>query len=362
MELAQLIEAAVKFKASDIHLTVGHPPRLRVDDELRPLNQPAVTSEQMLEYVNHLVPEKKRPILEQRRGVDVGHNHQNLVRLRVNAFYQRESLALVLRLIPMRPPNPRELELPTVVDSFTHFRRGMVLVTGPAGSGKSTTLAVMIDILNTHGNISIATIEDPIEYVFENKKAMITQREVGEDVNDFSSGLIQTLRQDPDVIMVGELRDLETMRVAIQGAETGHLILGTLHTRSAIKTIDRIISIFPQAEHAVLFEQLSTNLRAVMTQELVKRAEGHGRIAALEILVVTQHVAKLIREKKLHDILEVMRAREEKMQTLDQGLADLVHQKKITEEEAGRYAEDLFALRRYVKGVKASGDAGGLAA
>ncbi len=361
MELGHLIEGAVKFKASDIHLKEDEPPFFRVDHDLLPLQkQPPLTHEQMEGYLDIIVPDRLRSKLEQTRGIDVGYQYKELVRCRVIVFYQRRKLAISLRLLPIIPPTIEEMELPPALAAFTAYHRGMILVTGPTGSGKSTTMAALVDLINATQHVSITTVEDPIEYVHKNKKGYVTQREVGDDVEDFLSGSVQSLRQDPDIVLVGEMRDIATMRAGIYAAETGHLFLSTLHTSSAIQAVERIIGTFPQAEHKFVLEQLAMNLKAVITQELVRRAEGGGRIAAVEILVVTELVSKLILDNRISDIYEVMKKRESGMQTLDQALADMVRDGKITEEEGASYTRDVHAYHRYILKKESSSDLGGV--
>ena len=238
----------------------------------------------------------------------------------------------------------------------------MVLLTGMTGSGKSTTLAAMIDYLNDLESLRIISIEDPIEYVYKDKKSIISQREVGKDVPDFNVALRQAMRMDPDVILVGEMRDMETIRVAIKAAETGHLVLSTLHTTSAVHTIQRIIGYFPESEHDLLREQLSLNLKASITQRLVKRATGAGRLAAQEIMVVNATVAKLIKDNRIPDIFGVIKGRDDGMQTFDQALADLVRSNRITFDEGALYCEDFYAYKRFIAGIASTGDRGAIIA
>jgi twitching motility protein PilT len=236
----------------------------------------------------------------------------------------------------------------------------MVIVTGPTGSGKTSTLAAMIDFINETNKQCITTIEDPIEFVHPNKKSIVSQREVGRDVDSFNSGLIQALRQDPDVILLGEMRDVDTMRTAIKGAETGHLVFSTLHTTNAVQTVERIISTFPEPERELLREQLAGNLVAVITQNLIRRSGGKGRIAALEILIITDTIKKLILDNRLSDIAQVMKGGEQGMQVFDQAVANMVREEKITEEEGKAYSRDEFAFKRFVQGVQSSSDRGGI--
>jgi twitching motility protein PilT len=267
-----------------------------------------------------------------------------------------------MRLIPLSVPTIDELDLPPVLKTIADFPRGLIVVTGPTGCGKSTTLAAIIDYINAAKKISVTTIEDPIEFVHQNKKAIVSQREVGDDIADFNSGLIQGLRQDPDVILLGEMREVETMRTALRAAETGHLVFSTLHTTNAIQTIERIIANFPETEHDLVREQLASNLKAIISQNLVKRLEGKGRIAALEILVVIDMVAKLIRDNRLGDVYGIMKGGQEGMQIFDQSLANLVREKKISEEEGLLYTRDAYAYRRFIQGVQSTSDRGGIIA
>ncbi len=360
MELSRLIEGAIKNKASDIHLMEMYPPYFRVDGHLIPVKHESVTHEDLEKLIVDIVPERFRDKLERRRGVDVSYQYKDLIRCRVIIFFERHRLRAVFRLIPMEPPTIDELELPQVLKKIADARRGMVIVTGPTGSGKSTTLAAMINHINSAQKISINTIEDPIEYLHKNKKAIVSQREVGDDIENLNIGLIQSLRQEPDIILIGELRDVETTRTAIKAAETGHLVFCTLHTTNAIQTIERMLGIFPQAEHAMVRDQLSGNLKAVLTQNLARRVGGKGRIVAVEIMIVTDMISKLIADNRIPDIFGVMRSGEEGMQTFDQSLAALVNEKKITIEEGTLYCRDEYAYKRYIKGVSSSTDRGGI--
>lgn len=362
MNIFALVEGAVKLKASDIHLMEESPPYFRLDGDLMPVQAPVLTHDDMLEILRDVVPERLHGKLETHRGVDVGIQHENIIRLRLVAYYERHRLRMVFRLIPLKIATFEDLKLPDTLAKIAGLYRGMVLVTGPTGSGKSTTLAAVIDYMNSRDKISITTIEDPIEFVHQNKRAIVTQREVGEDVMDFNSGVIQALRQDPDVILIGEMRDTDTIRTAIKAAETGHYVLSTLHTTNAIQTIERVIGTFPQAEQDLVRDQMANNLKASITQTLVKRAEGKGRAAALEIMMVTASVQKLISDNRLRDIYGLMQTGEEGMQTGDQALAYLARDKVITEEEGAAWSRDIYAFKRYLKGVISSSDRGGIIA
>ena len=362
VNVVALIEGAVHYKASDIHLQEGFPPYFRLDGDLTPIsNHPPLQHEDMLQVVKELVPPRLIEKLERERAADVGYQHKDMVRLRIVVYYERGRLRMVLRLIPLTIPSFEQLGLPLILQTIAGFYRGLVLVTGPTGSGKSTTLAAVIDYMNAREKISITTIEDPIEFVHNNKVAIITQREVGEDVIDFNAGIVQAMRQDPDVILIGEMRDMETMRTAIKAAETGHYVMSTLHTTNAIQTIERVIGTFPQAEQDLLREQLSVNLKSSISQTLVKKIGG-GRAAALEILVVTPSVSKLISDNRLRDIYGQMQTGDEGMITTDQALAKLAREKIITEEEGAAWSRDVYAFKRFLKGVSSSSDRGGIIA
>jgi twitching motility protein PilT len=300
--------------------------------------------------------------LETRRGADYSYQPDERVRFRVSTYYERERLRLVMRLIPIEVPTIAELEMPELVQHIAEYERGCVILTGVTGSGKSTTLAAMLNHINENQPRCIITLEDPIEFVHRNKRSVISQRELGRDINDFRLGLVQALRQDPDVILVGEMRDPDTIRIALRAAETGHLVFSTLHTSNAVHTVERILAEFPENEHALLREMLANNMRATITQRLVRRAEGKGRVAVQEIMVVNPTVQKLLLENHIQDIGGVIRGGEDGMQTFDQALGALVRGEVITEEEAMRYAEDQFAFRRYMHGAGASSDRGGIIA
>ena len=362
MNFEAIVNGAFKLKASDVHLIPGEQAVIRIDGDLRRIDGPPLTHEEVSQTVIQIMPPHLRPTLEDARGVDFSYQLGDYIRFRCVAFYEKERLGLNMRLIPVEIPTVEALEFPEVVSNISLYHRGMILVTGITGSGKTTTLASMINHLNHVEARRIITIEDPIEYIYKPKKCVVTQREVGKDVNDFGSGLRQALRMDPDVILIGEMRDVETIRVAIKAAETGHLVFSTLHTTNAIHTIQRIISHFEGSEQDLIREQLALNLRASITQRLVRRADGNGRMAAMEILVVNGVIAKLIGDDRITDCGGVMTSREEGMQIFDQALATLVRDEKMDIEEGRRHCDDFYAFRRYIQGVQSSGEAGSIIA
>lgn len=355
-----LLVGAIKVKASDIHLIADSMPIIRVHSQLRPVGMPVVTPQDLEEIVQFITTPAQRERLERDRGCDFSYQYKEEARFRCVAAHDRENLCLTLRIIPMVIPKLEALEMPPVLKEIADTGRGMILVTGVTGSGKSTTLAAMLNHINEKSARRIITIEDPIEYYFPNVRSVITQREVGRDINNFQAGLRQSLRMDPDLIMIGEMRDIETISTGIHAAETGHIVMSTLHTTSALHTVMRIIGQFPKDQHDLVREQISMNLKAAITQRLVRTADGKGRVAAMEILVVTDVVAKLIRDDRVMDCISIIRSRESGMQTMDQALADLVRSERITIEEATQWCDDYYALRRYVAGMEASGESGGI--
>jgi len=350
----------MKLRASDIHLMEGHPPYIRVDGHIAPVKSEPFTHDQIMDILKEILTDGMREKLKKSRGVDVGLEFKEMCRCRAIVFYERKHIKIVMRLVPLKVPGIEDLELPETLKRIAEYPRGLVVVTSPTGSGKSTTLAAMVDHLNATRRLSIITIEDPIEFVHTNKKSLVCQREVGEDIENFYDGVLQSMRQDPDVLMIGELRDMETMRAAIKAAETGHLVLGTLHTVNAVQTIERIISSFPDTEQELIRELLTSNLKAVISQNLIVRKVGKGRIAAVEIMAVTDSIQKLIAENRLTDIYSIMRAGKEGMQTFDQHLAQLAREERITREEGERRSRDVYAFKRYLQGILSSSDQGGI--
>ncbi|MFB0954171.1 MAG: type IVa pilus ATPase TapT [Aeromonadaceae bacterium] len=340
MDITELLAFSVKHKASDLHLSAGVPPMIRVDGDVRKINLPALEHRQVHSLVYDIMNDHQRKELEENLEVDFSFEVPNLARFRVNAFHQNRGVAAVFRTIPSLVLSLDELGAPEIFRQISEYPRGLVLVTGPTGSGKSTTLAAMIDYINESYHHHILTIEDPIEFVHENKRCLINQREVHRDTLGFSNALRSALREDPDIVLVGEMRDLETIRLALTAAETGHLVFGTLHTSSAAKTIDRIIDVFPGAEKDMVRSMLSESLRAVISQTLMKK-NGGGRIAAHEIMIGIPAIRNLIREDKIAQMYSVIQTGMiHGMQTMDQCLKQLVNRGLVTAADAKTKAMD----------------------
>ncbi|MBF0146982.1 MAG: type IV pilus twitching motility protein PilT [Magnetococcales bacterium] len=334
MDIAELLAFSVKNKASDLHLSAGMPPLIRVDGDIRRINVPPLEHEAVHDMVYDIMNDKQRKEYEESLEADFSFEVPKLARFRVNAFNQNRGAAAVFRTIPSDILSLEQLDCPAIFKEFAETPRGIVLVTGPTGSGKSTTLAAIIDYKNKNEYGHILTMEDPIEFVHQSHKCLINQREVHRDTHSFANALRSALREDPDVIMVGEMRDLETIRLALSAAETGHLVFGTLHTTSAAKTIDRIVDVFPAAEKDMIRTMLSESLRAVISQTLLKK-KGGGRVAAHEILVGTHAIRNLIRENKVAQMYSsIQTGRNFGMQTLEQCLQELLDKKLITKEAA----------------------------
>ncbi|MDZ7804810.1 type IV pilus twitching motility protein PilT [Thiohalophilus sp.] len=334
MDITELLAFGVKNGASDLHLSAGLPPMIRVDGDVRRINIPAMEHKTVHSLVYDIMNDKQRKDFEEFLETDFSFEIQGLARFRVNAFNHNRGAAAVFRTIPSKIMTLEELNCPAVFKEVSDNARGIVLVTGPTGSGKSTTLAGMVDYKNENDYGHILTIEDPIEFVHESKKCLVNQREVHRDTLGFSEALRSALREDPDIILVGELRDLETIRLALTAAETGHLVFGTLHTSSAAKTIDRIIDVFPAAEKGMVRSMLSESLRAVIAQTLLKKIGG-GRVAAHEIMVGTSAIRNLIREDKVAQMYSAIQTGQQYgMQTLDQNLQDLVQRGVVSKQEA----------------------------
>ncbi|MBE0376361.1 MULTISPECIES: type IV pilus twitching motility protein PilT [Pseudoalteromonas] len=340
MDITELLAFSVQHKASDLHLSSGVAPMIRVDGDVRRINIPALENKDVNSLVYDIMNDNQRKDYEQNLEVDFSFEVPNLARFRVNAFNSNRGPAAVFRTIPSEVLTLDDLGAPDIFKTISDTPRGLVLVTGPTGSGKSTTLAAMVDYINQHKHHHILTIEDPIEFVHDNKLSLINQREVHRDTHSFSNALRSALREDPDVILVGELRDLETIRLAMTAAETGHLVFGTLHTTSAPKTIDRIIDVFPGEEKSMIRSMLSESLRAVISQTLLKKIGG-GRVAAHEIMIAVPAIRNLIREDKIAQMYSsIQTGASQGMQTMDQCLTNLVNHGVVTNAEARAKAQD----------------------
>jgi len=348
MEIDSLLKIMIAKGASDLHLRVSSPPMLRIDGKLVPIAEfPNLTIEDTQKIFESIATLERREVFESEFELDTAYSASGIGRFRVNVLKQRGTIAFAIRAVPFEVPTIDELHLPDILKYLVLKPRGLILVTGPAGSGKSTTMAAMIDHLNETESRNIITIEDPIEYLHHNKKSIIAQRDLGDDTKSFDQALIHALRQDPDVIYIGEMRDLTTIATAIRAAETGHLVMGTLHTTDAAGTIDRMIDIFPANQQGQIRIQLSQVLEAILTQCLLPRIEGEGRVAAFEILLATPAVRNLIRLGKTHELPNVMHlSSKEGMTTLDQSLAKLVKSQVISQEIASMKSSNPAQLLR----------------
>ena len=350
MNMEQLLRAAVERRASDLHVTVGVPPTLRINGSLVKMDFPALGVADTMQLFESIASEARKVQFLQNGEIDFSQTVFGLSRFRVNAFHQRGSVAIAVRIIPEQIPTIGQLGLPEVIATLSRKPRGLVLVTGPTGSGKSTTLAAMIDLINHERACNILTLEDPIEYLHRHNKSLINQREVGGDTRTFANGLRAALREDPDVILVGEMRDMDTISIAVRAAETGHLVLATLHTSDAAQTINRIIDVFPPYQQQQIRTQLSLTLQGIVAQQLLPRKDGAGRVAAVEVLVATPAARNLIREGKSHQLLSVIQTGAKAgMQSMDGALQELCRAGIVTDEEALLRAgdqENFLRLRR----------------
>ena len=344
MDIAQLLAFGVKQGASDLHLSAGLPPMIRVDGDIRRINVPEMDHKQVHDMIYDIMSDKQRKDFEEFFETDFSFEIPGLARFRVNAFNHNRGAGGVFRTIPSKILSLEDLQAPKIFQEISEFPRGIVLVTGPTGSGKSTTLAAMVDYKNDTEYGHILTVEDPIEFVHESKKCLVNQREVHRDTLGFNEALRSALREDPDTILVGEMRDLETIRLALSAAETGHLVFGTLHTSSAAKTIDRIVDVFPAAEKSMVRSMLSESLKAVISQTLMKKIGG-GRVAAHEIMIGTPAIRNLIREDKVAQMYSAIQTGQNVgMQTLDQNLKTLLASGVVSKDEAQRKAAHPDAL------------------
>lgn len=342
-----LLIDAQKRKASDLHLTVGIPPKCRINGDLVDMDYPGMTPEDTARLIMPIIPERLLDTFTNKGEVDFSYSIPSMGRFRVNVFRQRGSLASVIRIINTAIPKPEVLGLPGSVLELTKKKRGLVLVTGPTGSGKSTTLASLLDIINTNYNCHIITLEDPIEYLHSHKKSVVNQREIGTDSLSFANALRVVLREDPDVILVGEMRDFETIEIAITAAETGHLVFSTLHTIGVVSTIDRIIDVFPPHQQQQIRVQLASVLEGVISQQLIPTSDDKGRIAAFEVMLSTPAIRNLIREGKNHQIASFIQTNKKMgMQTMDDAIFDLYLKGAISREQALAFSQDILTMER----------------
>lgn len=354
ISMDELLKVMAEKKASDLHMTAGAPPTLRVDGEIMQLPYDKLAPDICQRLIYSLLTDKQRERFEATNELDLSFAVRGIGRIRMNVFKQRGAAGSVLRAIPSKFLTFEELNLPPVVYECLKYPKGLILVTGPTGCGKSTTLASMINYLNDQLHAHIITVEDPIEYVHEHRNCIINQREVGSDTNSFSNALKYVLRQDPDIVLVGEMRDLETIAAALTIAETGHLVFATLHTTDAPQTINRIVDVFPPHQQSQIRSQLSTTLMAVFSQQLLLRASGVGRVMACEVLVVTPAIRNLVREQKVEQIPNLLQAGgKHGMQTMNQSLAELVARKAISYDEAMETTMDAEDLKRQFNSQRA---------
>jgi twitching motility protein PilT len=349
--LHTLLRLMVEKKASDLHITVGSPPVLRIDGRLVAIQAPPLNSQECRQLCYSVLTDAQRKKFEETNELDASFGVKALSRFRANIFVQRGAVSGVFRQIPFKVQTFEELNLPPVLEEFTQRKKGLVLVTGPTGSGKSTTLAAMIDKINTDKPYHILTVEDPIEFLHPHKQGIVNQREVGADTGGFKTALRYVLRQDPDVVLIGEMRDLETVEAALSIAETGHLAFATLHTNGAIQTINRIIDVFPPHQQDQVRAQLSFVLEGVVSQQLVPKATGQGRVMAMEVLAMTPAIRNLVREDKLHQVYSQMQVGQTKygMQTMNQSLYSLLQRRLITVEDALSRSTDIDELRSMIR-------------
>ena len=349
MEILELLRIAIEAGASDVHITVASPPIMRVNGKLVRMNDVKLTPEDTHRIIRAMLTDAQRLSFEEKGELDFSYSYPSLGRFRVNIYKQRGSASMALRIVALTIPTMEALKLPSVLKDLASKQRGLILVTGPTGSGKSTTLASMLDYMNHTRNEHIITIEDPIEYLHKHDLSVINQREIGNDSHSFANALRAALRQDPDVILVGEMRDLETISTAITAAETGHLVLSTLHTIGAAKTVDRIIDVFPPHQQQQIRVQLASVLEAVVSQQILPKVDGLGRVAAFEIMIANTAIRNLIREGKTHQMQTVIQTGSNQgMQTMDASLLDLYKKRIIDQTTLRKYAVDSDALMKQI--------------
>lgn len=349
MNILDLLSKTVELNASDLHITVAVPPVMRINGRLERIGQAPLSVEDASYLVRQVLNDSQIKELEERGEIDLSFSNPGLGRFRINAFKQRGSYGMAIRSVALEIPSMEKLRLPPILKVLSSKHRGLILVTGPTGSGKSTTLASMIDYINQERSSHILTLEDPIEYLHKHKKSIVNQREIGNDSKSFANGLRSALRQDPDVILVGEMRDLETISTAITAAETGHLVLSTLHTIGAVKTVDRIIDVFPPHQQQQIRIQLASVLEGIVSQQLLPRVDQDGRIVALELMVATPAIRHLIRDGKTHQLAtSVQTGAKYGMKTMDNSLAELYMEGIISKETALEHAVDKELFNRYI--------------
>ena len=355
VNLHQLLKAMIEKGASDLHITTGSAPQLRIDGSLAPLKTPPLTPTDTKQICYSILTDAQKHKFEEENELDLSFGVKGLSRFRANIFLQRGAVSGAFRTIPFKILSFQELGLPPVVNDLSNKPRGLILVTGPTGSGKSTTLASIIDKINTERHEHIVTIEDPIEYLHPHKSCVVNQREVGADTDSFKRALKYILRQDPDIVLVGEMRDLETIEAALTVSETGHLVFATLHTNSCVQTINRIIDVFPPYQQPQVRAQLSFVLEGVMSQQLIPKASGSGRVLGIEVMVPNPAIRNLIREDKVHQIYSSMQVGQAKfgMQTMNQSLLSLYQRRLISQDEAMGRSSDPDELRNMMSGLQA---------
>lgn len=345
----ELLKKAIEQNASDLHITVGIPPTYRINGALVPYGKENLTPEDTMQYVNFVLNKEQRAKFEEIGDLDLSYSLQGIGRFRVNVFKQRGSDAMALRTVALKVPTLESLEMPPILKELSHKTRGLILVTGPTGSGKSTTLAAMVNEINNTRSCNVITIEDPIEYMHKHNLSIVNQREVGHDTKSFANALRAALREDPDVILVGEMRDLETIAIAVTAAETGHLVFSTLHTIGASKTVDRIVDVFPPYQQQQIKIQLAAVIEGIISQQLLVRADGSGRVAALEIMVATPAIKNLVREGKTHQIDSAIQTGGKfGMKSMDMYLVDLYKKGVISYDETMTYCIDSDIMSRLI--------------